>query len=241
MKRAAILTVIAIILGFGTWAANPADATTMYVNEYLGISGMSVTGYSNGMAGEFQLGIGSSSNNSVGYCVELTQSVTLGSSYSNYTFTSASSAALKYQLGAWIMENYSPELGNTSWYGSNSAEVAMAAVQLATWEVVNETKKTTQYSLSNGNFTMTSDPTGGVAKSLANTILSNMYTDLYSGGHYSVSASSISNISYAQSSTNQDLLVASKVPEPGSAILIVMGLLGIAWARKFKTVRVTSA
>jgi len=226
------LAVVFLIIAAGIWASIPAGATTINVNSYPGLNGIGVTGY-NGSAGEFQLGINSASNNSVAYCVDFSKVVSVGASYTNYSLLPASSQSISYQLGAWIMNQYSPGLGHNSWYGAASIDTARAAVQFAVWEVTNETQGSSIYSLSNGNFIATADPNGGLTTDLANSILQQMYTSLYLDGHYYVDPGSISNVSLAHSSSNQDFLT-SQVPEPQSALLLLVGLAGTGLFRRFR-------
>jgi len=106
---------------------------------------------SNQAAGGFKMKVNTSNdsqfkaNNSIlAWCIELTQSISAGSSY-NYTTTDLTSApSWAGRLQELIAQNYQTVL-------SAANSITSAAMQLAIWEVVYE-PATSALDLSNGNF-----------------------------------------------------------------------------------------
>nr|WP_315208325.1 PEP-CTERM sorting domain-containing protein [uncultured Albidiferax sp.] len=216
------------------WLAtsNPAQATALTFQNYA--QGSQAVSFTNGTpaasgsfgAGEMLFGMNDGGVTSVlrAYCVDI--------------FQNASSSAQTYTLASGIAHfgaEKASELGRLftsfdAWNGSTSITAQeTAALQIAVWEIVNETARTAsrlQLNLSSGNFKITSAGTGTVA--LAQGWLNGLAT---ANNWYQVSA--YENASY------QDYLVLNKVPEPGS-LALVLGALGgmglVARRRKAKAV-----
>ncbi|MCE5336053.1 MAG: thioester domain-containing protein, partial [Desulfobacteraceae bacterium] len=178
----AMLVALAAILCVGVFTG-ACRASTIHVESYPGLSGIGVTGY-NGSAGEFQVGVNSVAIDAAAYCVDFSKTITVPGTYGNYTLEAASSQSTIYQVGAWILSQYAPGLGQTAWYsgvaGATTA-IAQAAVQLAIWEVTQETSSSALYNLLTGTFQVTLDSSSGIATTLANNILLSAYNTLYSG------------------------------------------------------------
>jgi hypothetical protein len=222
---------IAAVLAVG-WlaAANPAQATALTFQNY--VQGSQAVSFTNGApaasgsfgAGEMLFGMNDGGVTSVlrAYCVDIFQNAS--SSAQNYTLASGIS-----HFGA----EKAADLGRLftsfdAWNGATSITAQeTAALQIAVWEIVNETARTAsslKLDLSSGNFKITAAATGTVA--LAQGWLNGLAT---ANNWYQVSA--------YENATYQDYLVLNKVPEPGS-LALVLGALGsmglVARRRKVK-------
>nr|WP_315246497.1 PEP-CTERM sorting domain-containing protein [uncultured Albidiferax sp.] len=230
-SRTKIASRIVGVLALG-WLAvsNPAQATALTFQNYVqGSQGISfansspaASGYFG--AGEMLFGMNDGGVTSVlrAYCVDIFQYAS--SSAQNYTLASGLS-----HFGA----ERASDLGRLfttfdAWNGSTSITAQeTAALQIAVWEIVNETARSAsnlQLNLSSGNFKITAAATGTVA--LAQGWLNSLPT---ANNWYQVSA--------YESASYQDYLVLNKVPEPGS-LALVLGALGsmglVARRRKAK-------
>lgn len=216
------------------WLAttNPAQATALtfqnYAQGYESVSFTNDTPAAIGSfgAGEMLFGMNDGGVTSVlrAYCVDI--------------FQNASSSAQTYTLASGIAHFGAEKAANLgrlftsfdAWNGATSITAKeTAALQIAVWEIVNETARTASslnLNLSSGNFKITAAATGTVA--LAQGWLNGLAS---ANNWYQVSA--YENASY------QDYLVLNKVPEPGS-LALVLGALGgmglVARRRKAKAV-----
>lgn len=205
MKSAKQTLLTLAIVAMGTLATSAAQADTLNLDgfAYSGTQAFSLVGSPRGnmtvSAGEFS---GTLNGNSFQtFCLDLAQSISFNTAYSNYTLQSGSSV-----LGAVDADR----LGKlyTNYIGSVTDATSSAAFQLAAWEVITETGSS--LSLSGGSFYTT---TTGTAVTLANTWLTGLD-----------SKSSSYTIDVLQSNCQQDMLVATPVPEPETYAMMGAGL-----------------
>lgn len=140
------------------------------------------------------------------FCIDVTQVLRAGS-YSQHN--DAPGPGLDFGLIGKLYDHY--------YAGANTAS-SSAAFQLALWAIVNGSS--TSQSSSFG--------TGGGAAATANTWLGSL-GDLHSLGHYQFTV-----LEPLSPVANQRLLTAVRVPEPGSLVLLGLGVLGAGAARRFR-------
>jgi len=140
------------------------------------------------------------------YCVDLYQSFSWGSVYSDYSVV-ALPGTVAHDLGRLF----------TSHLGNVVDGTTSAAFQLAAWEIMYETSGS--YNLSGGNFTEIGYPTvRGIAQG---------YLD-------SLGATSAYAVQKLESPTSQDFVVITAVPEPSSYAMLAAGLGLLGWMKRRK-------
>lgn len=161
-------------------------------------------------AGEFNATLDGSSF--LTYCVDIFQSFSWGTHYTNYTLTNPATT-----LG-WLTNAKANDIGRlfTGFQSQVINAVNSSAFQLALWEIVNE--NSANYNLANGYFTATRY-FGNANETLALTTAQNWLNTLPVNSAY--------RIQVEVSPTAQDMVVANRIPEPGSLALLLGGL-GIA-------------
>ncbi|MEW5912721.1 MAG: PEP-CTERM sorting domain-containing protein [Thermodesulfobacteriota bacterium] len=141
-----------------------------------------------------------------------------------------------WKEAAWLMENYAP---GVTWlddpssvnYDSAAVKNAIQAVQLAIWEVVMD--HSTTYSASNltdtsSNFYVASSAVATLAGSY---LVALSEAKIANGGQ--VILSGALNFTVNDQDDRQDLIMASKAPEPGSMLLLASGLAATGgWLRR---------
>ena len=180
---------------------------------------VNVTGY-NGTAGQFKFGVTSADgptyaagNTILSYCVELTE----------FVQSSATYKVLKDgDVGGFSAAVYSnlTNLFNKYWNAVTSTATS-AAMQLAVWEIVNETGSS--LNLSDGSFKVTSAGSG--ATGIAQGWLDNLNNpNVADTGDFSVIKLS------AKGAQDQVTVGVNTVPLPGAALLFLsaLGLGGLA-------------
>ncbi|MEO5793900.1 MAG: PEP-CTERM sorting domain-containing protein [Rhodoferax sp.] len=214
-------------------ASNPANATALtFENFAQGSQTVSFTNTKPGLsetvnAGEMLFGMNDGGVTSTlrAYCVDIFQEAS--SKAQNYTLVNGIThfgAEKAADLGRLFTEF-------DVWNGkTNITAQETGALQMAVWEIVNETAKSQgayKFDLSSGSFQASS--TGKGTTALAQSWLDGLGT---ANNWYQVSA--------YENATYQDYLALNKVPEPGSLSLVLgaLGSLGlVARRRKAKAVK----
>ncbi len=160
------------------------------------------------MAGTFN------SQSFLAYCVEISILVSFGPVYTDYTLVSGAvgfgtRAAHLASLMTWA-----------SAAGMPSDAAQSAALQAAVWEVVHETTGG-PYSFTGGKLKTTSQ--SATTQAALNNIQANWSTILTTAPAYTVSR---------LDGGTQDLLTFAPVPEAGTLAMMVVGLAGVAAARR---------
>lgn len=147
------------------------------------------------------------------YCIDVYQSVRIGTVYTNdYAPKTGAQQFTGTQAN---------DLGRlfTSYGSLVDTKIESAAMQLAVWEIVDETRG--DYNVSNGSFSAILDRGSDAAVvSLANSWLSNL------------GSSNVYNVSALSSATHQDFLVLAPVPEPSTYALMLAGLMGVGYVAR---------
>ncbi len=200
---------VMFLIGFVLLSAGSAGATFVDLTFQGVANGVSVDLNTIGQttAGNYQVKISGNANEYWngefdGFCVETGQTVSKGSTYTNYTLNDIQTNSL-YHQAAWVFENYA------------SFSYQQASAQLAIWEIMN----TDNNDIETGNFYAFDIDQSYLDD--ANSILNSLPTSLGSGylGQYQ----------WAASGSNQDFIVhnSAPVPEPGTMFLLGSGLLGM--------------
>lgn len=158
------------------------------------------------------------------WCIELTQSITEGSSY-NYTTTDLTSANPSWagRLQELIAQNYQTVL-------SAANSITSAAMQLAIWEVVFE-PASSALNLSSGNFSASAPWFNGdstSARNMAQGWLNNLSSSADTGKY---------KIVMLTNGNAQDLVTVLPTPIPAAALLFgsALGLGGLLQRRRRTT------
>lgn len=200
----------------------------MYGNyQSVSVSTNSGRSYSGVSAGGFDIDVLSSTGTPsikagspiVGWCIELSQYLNYGAV--TYTSTDLASAGKSWapKLQQLVNEHYQEVLS-----GANS--LLSAAMQLAIWEIVTETRSSSS-ALDSGNFRARNPRGNGDAYDLAQGWLSNLGKAPVTGNFKIVV---LSNQNY------QDLVTVLATPLPGAALMFgsAMGLGGLLRRRREK-------
>ncbi|MCC6756155.1 MAG: PEP-CTERM sorting domain-containing protein [Solirubrobacterales bacterium] len=241
IRKAAVLTAAVASLSFASasWATTDTIKITRDGDGWIGASGTgAITGYSGVNAGQFEFKVNSSTNSlwSAGatfgaFCIDVVN--TLKPGLLTYTIQPANgSATIPYDPAFarinWLFDNYAGNGGG----GTNTGKDV--ALQLAVWEVLQETSTTNPFALTTGNFTAGSG--FGTARSDANDMLSALNTasvannyrsnkwDFYSlvPGYNSTNEISQGLLTWVKKP--EDPQNPNEISEPGTLLLLSAGL-----------------
>ena len=233
MKRLAIAALIAGLASSAAFADTLSVGSLAYSDDWNQKFNITApTGSENGVVGGLMQGT-LNDKSFLTYCVDIFQNIYLGTSYSNYTQVSAGANLGNSQL-AWFTTSKATDLGRlfTGYSAQVKDAVSSAAFQLATWAMISETG--TSYSTHSNGFSATAadgaDTTNGANEALALNTADTWLKNLPGYSNYSI------KVEY--SSTAQDLVVASKVPEPAGYALIATALSLLALYRRRRPAKV---
>ena len=206
---------VAAVFLFGT-AAQASPITLKYLNNLSGPSG-SISGVSgNVYAGEFRFEITGGDtpywdDELSAFCVDIDTTLKSSASYDVQEGLGGFTSAQQQNLDRLFTGYYET---------SKSSAVHSAAMQLAIWEIIEETSAPLQL-YSSGDFSSSSF---NGARGIADVWLADL-GGLTGGGY---------EFFVLQSDRSQDLLSARRVdvPEPGTLLLSVAGLLGMGLTRR---------
>jgi hypothetical protein len=222
VRKSALYTLICAF----AFAANGASAASLTVTgwtlgEYVSVVSPSDTG--SVATAELNLAYGGTTGFS--YCVDLAQSIGVGTTSGWDALDPTVSAQLV--RAAWLVDTFHPQFNSlVSTYGVTK-QTAIAALQVAVWEVMGETPGGT-YDLGSGSFSLSKASAGVVT--LSNMMLTQLTgTDLTGFD---------SDALWLQSRTYQDQLFYPRVnpiPEPGTVALYGFAALFAAFGLRRKS------
>ncbi|MFI5317004.1 MAG: hypothetical protein ACHQ6T_14990 [Myxococcota bacterium] len=227
--RKSLLPTLLCLLAF---AAGDASAASLTVSGWtLGESVNVVSASENGWVNTAQLDLTVAGNSGYSYCVDLAQSIGPGTSGG----WSLNSPELSNQVirAAWLVDTFEPQIGSMVHPLSDSVsfgvtrQTAIAALQVAVWEVMAETPG--NYNLYSGSFAIAA---GGASDGVMN-LSRDFLNQLGAADLSSYSTSAI----WAVNATKQDQLFFGQVnpiPEPGTVALYAFGAAIAAFAVRRK-------
>jgi PEP-CTERM motif-containing protein len=213
-----------ILLGVFALAANGASAASLTVTGYTLGDYVSVSSPSrNGSVATAELNLSFGGTSGYSYCVDLAQSIGVGTT----TGWDALDPAISAQVirAAWLVDTFHPEFASLGSLYGVTKQTEIAALQVAVWEVMGETPG--NYDLTSGSFSITKASAG--VWTLSNLMLTQLGTVNF--------ANFDTNAVWLQSRTYQDQLFYPRVnpiPEPGTLGLYGFGALLAAFGLRRK-------
>jgi hypothetical protein len=219
IMRACFLVLCLIVIPFSAWA------TTVNFTFY------SLADNSYGLnAGQFSVGIDFDLNNvfeypTISFCVDESHSITIPGTYKADLLSlpaSSPTSANDWVRAAWLMDTYAPGFHGGAGYSTYTANETMAGLQMAIWHYTGQSVpvKTGHIQDIYEDFTNSADgqfKSTPVSFSSSNYRLADLYTLGVTGGRIA---------------DNQDQLIRiPTIPEPGTLMLLGLGLLGLGLAR----------
>jgi hypothetical protein len=209
-------------------AAGQASAASLSVSGYtLGESVSVISGAHTGTVNTAQLDIGIPGDTGFGYCVDLAQSIGVGTTSGwDLRNPALSDSVIR---AAWLVDTFQPQLDSLvhpagdAFSFAVTRQTAIAALQVSIWEVMSETPG--NYDLYSGAFSLAK---GGASAGVMN--LSRQFLGALSGADLS---SFQTGAIWAVSPTQQDQLFfghTNPIPEPGTALLYAFGAAIVAFS-----------
>lgn len=230
MKRLAIAALLAGLTSSAAFADTVNVGSLVYNDDWnLKFNIVAPTGSDNGAVGGLMQGT-LDSKSFLTYCVDIFQTIYLGRTYSDYTLVSAGANPGNTQL-AWFTAAKATDLGRlfTGYSAQVKDAVTSTAFQLATWAMISETGSS--YSINGNGFsavaTDAAGTTNGANEALALNTADTWLKNLPGYSSYSI------KVEY--SPLEQDLVIASKAPEPAGYVLAATALGLLALSRRRHT------
>lgn len=200
--------------------ANGSEAVTVVrpTNVSMNVTAGGFTGFYNAVESKLL------SSPLLTYCIELTQTFSFNTTYSNYSTVAVAAApnSIPGGMGAAKADALARMMGDGRFADSFTTREKSVAMQLAVWEVVYEAAGTA-YNLASGAFRLTS------AESAAITSQAATYLSFTSTGTVSALVA-LSSVVGSPNSGQQDFITV--VPVPPSAALLASGLLLGLWTMR---------
>jgi len=202
-------------------AAGDASAASLAVTGWtLGESVSVISAAHTGGVATAQLNIATTNDSGFGYCVDLAQTIGVGTTTGWDMRSPATSDAIT--RAAWLVDTFQPQVstllhpaGDSFAFGVTK-ETVIAALQVSVWEVVSETPG--NYDLYSGEFSLAKGGASDGVMNLSREFLGQLgAADL---ANYQTSAI------WAVSPTRQDQLFfghTSPIPEPSTVLLYAFG------------------
>jgi hypothetical protein len=227
MKRLAIVALISGLASSAALADVVNVGSLVYPDDWnLKFNITAPAGSENGVVGGLMQGT-LNSQSFLTYCVDIFQNIYLGTTYSDFTLVSAGDTQLP-----WFTASKATDLAHlfTGYAAQVKDAVSSSAFQLATWAIISETGSS--YAISGNGFSATAadaaSTPNGANEALALNTADTWLHSLPGYSNYKI------NVEY--SPIEQDLVIASKVPEPPAYVLgaTAFALLGLSRRRNLK-------
>lgn len=224
LLRTGVTSTLLCLLALG---AGEASAANLAVNGWtLGETVDVVYAGRTGSVATAELKLGIPGSAGFGYCVDLAQSITTGTSAGWELRSGMSDSVIR---AAWLVDTFQPQFdalahpANDDFAFGVTRQTAIAALQVSIWEVMSEAPG--DYSLYGGKFSLAEDGASDGVMNLSREFLGQLgEADLAS---YQTSAV------WAVHQTKQDQLFfarVSPIPEPGTVALYAFGAALVAFS-----------
>jgi len=208
-------------------AADASAASLAVTGWTLGESVSVISAAHTGGVATAQLNIATANDSGFGYCVDLAQTIGVGTTTGWDMRSPATSAAIV--RAAWLVDTFQPQVtgllhpaGGSFAFGVTK-ETVIAALQVSVWEVISETPG--NYDLYSGEFSLANGGASDGVMNLSREFLGQLsVADL---ANYQTSAI------WAVSPTRQDQLFfghTNPIPEPSTLLLYAFGAALVAFS-----------